>query len=101
MTDRATAPAAAFARRRRRAILLWLVIAAVVWNGIFDLVQTRGIKEYLLRTALHELGRAPEVPLPVAMGLVTREAVWMSTVWAAAILLAALLTIRSCSRPPQ
>lgn len=85
--------------RRRRAIVLWLLAAVVVWNGIFDFVQTRGIKEYLLRTALHELGRGPEVSLPEAMSLVTREAGWISTAWASAILLAALLTIRTLTKP--
>lgn len=91
--------AAAFARRRRRALILWLLVAVVVWNGIFDFVQTRGIKQYLLDTALHELGRGPDVPLPRAMSLVTREAVWIATLWASAVLLAGLLTIRAFARP--
>jgi hypothetical protein len=91
---------ATVARRQRRAIVLWLIVGLVVWNGIFDFVQTRGIKEYLLRTALHELGRGPHVPLPQAMSLVTREALWLSTLWASAIVLAGLLTLRASTRPP-
>jgi hypothetical protein len=84
--------------RTRRAVLFWVLGVVVVWNGIFDFVQTRGIKDYLLRTAMHELGRGPEVPLPRAMELVTGEAIWVATLWAAAILLAGLLTIRACAR---
>lgn len=84
--------------RTRRAVLFWVLGVVVVWNGIFDFVQTRGIKDYLLRTAMHELGRGPEVPLPRAMELVTREAIWVSTLWASAILLAGLLTIRAFAR---
>ena len=83
----------------RKTVFFWLLAAVVVWNGIFDFVQTRGIKDYLLRTAMHELGRGPAVPLPEAMSLVTREALWLSTLWASAILIAALLTIRACTRP--
>ena len=86
------------ARTRRRAVVLWLLGAVVVWNGIFDFVQTRGIKDYLLRTAMYELGRGPDVPLPAAMALVTRDAIWISTLWASAFLLAGLLTIRACAR---
>ena len=89
---------AALVRRRRRAIVLWILLSVVVWNGIFDFVQTRGIKDYLLRTAMHELGRGPAVALPDAMRIVNREAVWLSTIWASAILLAGLLTIRAFSR---
>ena len=88
-------------RRRRRAVAAWLVVAFVVWNGIFDFVQTRGIKEYLLRTAMHELGRGPAVPFPHAMSIVTRDAVWIATFWAASILLAGLLTVRAFTRKFQ
>lgn len=84
--------------RTRRAVLFWILSAVVVWNGIFDFVQTRGIKDYLLRTAMHELGRGPEVPLPRAMELVTRDAIWVSTLWASTILLAGLLTVRAFAR---
>ena len=89
------------ARVRRRMAVLWLVGAVAVWNGIFDFVQTRGIKDYLLRTAMHELGRGPDVPLPAAMALVTRDALWMSTLWACAFLLVGLVTIRVCTRAPN
>ena len=85
-------------RTRRTAALLWLLGAVVVWNGIFDFVQTRGIKDYLLRTAMHELGRGPHIPLPLAMSVLTRDAIWISTFWACAVLLAGLLTIRFCGR---
>ena len=40
-------------RAERVAAGLWLVLAVVVWNGVYDLLLTRGIKDYLLRDALH------------------------------------------------
>ena len=46
-------------RGERIAVGVWLVVAVVVWNGIYDLLQTRGIKDYLLRNALHQAGRGP------------------------------------------
>jgi hypothetical protein len=89
--------AGVWARRRRRAVLLWLVVSVVVWNGIFDFVQTRGIKDYLLRTAMHELGRGPAVAFPEAMSDVNREAIVLATIWAVGILAAGILTIRAFS----
>jgi hypothetical protein len=85
-------------RRRRRAVILWVLVAVVVWNGIFDFVQTRGIKDYLLRTAMHELGRGPATSFPEAMRDVNREAVLLATVWATAILAAGIFTIRAFAR---
>ena len=100
-----TPPAAGvLARRRRRAVLLWLLVAVVVWNGIFDFVQTRGIKDYLLRTAMHELGRGPAIAFPDAMAVINREAIGLATVWALGILTAGILTVRAFSRttdPPS
>jgi hypothetical protein len=93
-----SAPSAGvLARRRRRALILWLLVSVVVWNGIFDFVQTRGIKDYLLRTAMHELGRGPAVAFPEAMRDVNREAILLATVWGVGILAAGILTIRSFS----
>ena len=87
-------PPAPLAARRRRAIALWLIIGIVVWNGIFDFVQTRGIKDYLLRAALHDAGRGPAIPLARSMEIAVRDAVWVSTFWACLIFLAGLVTIR-------
>ena len=82
-------------RRERTAVILWLSVAAVVWNGVYDVLITRGVKEYLLRHAMHEAGRGPQVPLAQMMDLTVRDAAWMATFWASLILLAGLWTIRS------
>ena len=89
--------AGVLARRRRRAVIFWVLVAVVVWNGIFDFVQTRGIKDYLLRTAMHELGRGPATSFPDAMRVVNRQAVLLATVWASALFAAGILTLRACS----
>ena len=82
----------------RIAIWLWLIIAVVVWNGIYDVLLTRGAKEYLFRAALHEAGRGPFVPMAHVMDLTVRDAVWISTLWSSVILLAALVTLRLIRR---
>lgn len=78
----------------RIAVALWLAIAVVVWNGIYDVLLTRGVKEYLLRSALHEAGRGPRIPMSQIMDVTVQDAVWVSTLWASILLLAGLVTIR-------
>jgi hypothetical protein len=84
-------------RRERIAVAIWLVVALVVWNGVYDLLMTRGIKDYLLRQALHQAGRGPEVSMTALIDLAITEATWISTLWASVILLAGLITIRLLS----
>ena len=82
-------------RRERAAVILWLLLGVVVWNGLYDLLLTRGIKDYLLQQALHEAGRSPaSMPLALAMDMTVRDAVWIATLWASIIVCAGLLTVR-------
>lgn len=80
-------------RAERIAVAFWIVLAVVVWNGVYDLLLTRGIKDYLLRNALHQAGRGPEVSLTALLDLTVSEAFWISTLWASVILLAGLWTV--------
>jgi hypothetical protein len=84
--------------KERMAVTVWVIVAVVVWNGVYDLLMTRGIKDYLLRQALHQAGRGPEVSMTALIDLAITEATWVSTLWASAILLAGLLTIRLLAR---
>jgi hypothetical protein len=81
-------------RAERLAVLLWLIVAVAVWNGVYDILLTRGVQESLFRAALHQAGRAPAVPLAQVMDLTVRDAIWIATLWSALILLAGLTTIR-------
>jgi hypothetical protein len=85
-------------RNERIAVTVWVIVAVVVWNGVYDLLMTRGIKDYLLRQALHQAGRGPEVSMTALIDLAITEATWVSTLWASAILLTGLMTIRLLTR---
>jgi hypothetical protein len=85
-------------RPERIAIAVWIAVSVVVWNGIYDFVMSRGVKEYLLRNALHQAGRGPEVSMTALFDVAVTEAFWISTLWASAILLAGLWTVRLCTR---
>jgi len=71
----------------------WVVLAVVAWNGIYDVLLTRGVKEYLFRWALHEAGRGPVVPMAEIMGTTVRDAIWVSSFWAGIIVIVGLATI--------
>lgn len=81
--------------RREGALLgLWVVLALLLWNGIYDMTLGEGIKEYLFRSALHEAGRAPRVSIASVLDPYIFDAVWVSTFWASLVMLAGLVTIR-------
>jgi hypothetical protein len=84
----------ALGRRERIAVGLWIIIAAVVWNGLYDLLLARSTQTYLFRQAIHQAGLGPWVDLTSAFDIAVREAAWLSTLWACLLLLAGLITIR-------
>ena len=85
-------------RRERLAAAVWVVIAIVAWNGVYDILLTRGIKDYLLRNALHLAGRGPAVSMTERMDAAVAEAFWLATLAASVLLLAGLWTIRLLAR---
>jgi hypothetical protein len=78
---------------QRTALVVWLVIAVIVWNGLYDLRITLGIRDYLLRQALHDAGRGPAVVLSDAMRATVRDAVAVASLWAGILLGAAVWTV--------
>jgi hypothetical protein len=82
------------ARARRRALALWLLMGVVVWNGMYDLRITLGVRDYLMREALHAAGRGPAVTIADAMQAAVTDAVQVASLWAVGVLGAGLLTIR-------
>jgi uncharacterized membrane protein SpoIIM required for sporulation len=89
----------ALVRRQRIAVTVWVVLAIALWNGIFEMMVVRGVKEYLFRAALHEAGRRPFTPMADVMDPAIFHATWVATLWTSVVLLAALFTIRVFSRP--
>ena len=81
-------------RREKVALALWMVVGVGLWNAMYDQILEKGIKEYLFRSTLHEAGRAPQVAIATVLEPFLFDAVWVSTFWAGAIVLAGLLTIR-------
>ena len=85
-------------RARRWAIGLWLALAVVAWNALYDLRITLGVRDYLLRQALYEAGRGPAVTIPEAMHATVKDAVLVASLWATIIVATGLATVRLLSR---
>lgn len=85
---------------RRVALGLWIVMALVVWNGLYDLRITLGVRDYLLKQALFEAGRGPAITISDAMRDTVRDAVTVATIWATIILVAGIWTVRTLGRKP-
>ena len=88
-------------RPERFAVGLWVVLAVFIGNGVYDLLITRGVKEYLFRHALHEAGRGPEVPIRQIMDVTVFDALWVGLLWGSTVLLAGMITVRLLKRPRQ
>jgi hypothetical protein len=76
------------------AVGLWLVLGVALWNGIFEMMVVRGVKEYLFRAALFDAGRGPLTPIAHVMDPAIYHATWVATLWSSVVMLAAMLTIR-------
>ena len=81
-------------RPQRLAVALWIVLAIALWNGIFEMMVVRGVKEYLFRAALYDAGRGPLTPIAQVMDPAIYHATWVATLWSSVIMLAAMVTIR-------
>ena len=92
------------ARRLWPSVLGAVLAAAVVWNGIFDYLVSRGEREYFWAQARAESGAGPPVVLHEMMQESIRYAAVSAHWWAGATLAAGLLLIwsvcRAC-RPPR
>ena len=79
--------------RTRGLAVMWAVVVLVVWCGFFDVLITRGTKEYQMRQALHEAGQGPPAEMAAIMRQTAHDAAISSTLFAAPVLTAAALTL--------
>ena len=86
-------------RPERIAVWIWVGLALFVGNAVYDLLLTRGIKEYLLRHALHDAGRGPAVPLVDLMNAIVLDATWIGLLFGSVVLLAGMLTVKLFKTP--
>ena len=88
--------------------LAWVACAAlavVVWNGVFDLLVTRGEQYYLWQQAEAAIARAPRASLDDIMTRTIHDAIVTASIWAVLVLLvsAGAVTVawRRLTTPPR
>ena len=85
-------------RIEKRLLILWLALAFVVWNGVYDMRMHDTVRGYLVETALAQAGLSGGVDMGVVLHRGLVDAVAFSTAWAAGVLLAGLVTMRTYQR---
>ena len=85
-------------RIEKRLLILWLALAFVVWNGVYDMRMHDTVRGYLVETALAQAGLSRGVDMGVVLHRGLVDAVAFSTAWAAGVLLAGLVTMRTYRR---
>lgn len=78
---------------RRALVGLWVVVAVLVWNTVFDLYVSRGAREYLQMAAEADLGRGPVPAMRDVMDWTSRRGALAATRWALLVFGAGCVTI--------
>jgi hypothetical protein len=88
-------------RPERIAIAIWIVVPVIIGNTVYDLLLTRGLKEFKFRVAQHDAGQGPEASLDSLMAVTVFDATWIGLLFASIVMLAGLVTIRLLRRPDK
>lgn len=80
-------------RRVRLAVAFWIAAGVVAWNATFDLLVTRGVKEYLYRRAAYDAGQGPKISIDEVMVRTVDDGVKVASAVAALVTGAGLATI--------
>lgn len=86
---------------RRVLLLLWLAVAGLVWNVVFDLYVSRGAREYLQMAAEAELGRAETPSMFHVMAWTQQRGARAASRWALVVLVAGGATVWLMSDPDR
>jgi hypothetical protein len=65
--------------------MLWLILAVVIWNVVFDSYIDAGMAEYLRQQAFFEQGKGPRAEVNRVMDAAIRNGVRDATAWAAGV----------------
>jgi hypothetical protein len=80
-------------RIEKRLLILWLALAFVVWNGVYDIRMHDAMRGYLLETALAQAGQGGGVDMRTYLHRGLLDAIAFSTAWAMGVLLAGMITM--------
>lgn len=85
-------------RIEKRLLILWLALAFVVWNGVYDMRMHDTVRGYLLETSLAQAGLGRGVDMRAYLHRGQVDAIAFSFAWALGVLIAGLITMRTYRR---
>ena len=85
-------------RVERRLLILWLAVAFVVWNGVYDMRMHDTVQHYLYETALAQAKLGAGLDMRTALHRGVLDAIAFSSAWAFGVLIAGLATMKACRR---
>jgi hypothetical protein len=88
-------------RVERRLLILWLALAFVVWNGVYDMRMHDTTRGYLLEATLAEAGLSRGVDMRQYMHRGLVDAIAFSTAWSLGVFVAGMFTMRFLRIPPR
>jgi len=84
--------------KRRLAVVLWIVLAVVVWNVVFDHVLVEAGRAYIIAADTAVRGGQPYELIEAWMRPAQSRALWWATGSALVILVVGLTAVRRASR---
>ncbi len=82
----------------KRLLTLWVVLAFVVWNGVYDMRMHDTVRGYLVETAEAQAGLGTGVDMRQYLHRGRVDAVAFSTAWSFGVLLAGIATMYTYRR---
>lgn len=84
--------------KRRLAVILWIVLAVVVWNVVFDHILVEAGRAYIVAAVTAARGGQPYELIDAWMRPARSRALWWATGSAVVILVVGLSAVRRASR---
>ena len=81
-------------RIEKRLLILWIALAFVVWNGVYDMRMHDTVRGYLLQAALVQ-GTAQGIDMRAYLHRGFVDALAFSSAWALGVFLAGIVTMRT------
>ena len=82
-------------RIETRLLILWVALAFVVWNGVYDMRMHDTVRGYLVQAALAQAGLSAGVDMRQYLHRGLVDAIAFATAWALGVLLAGMVTMRT------
>jgi|SRR5215471_15923882 len=82
----------------RRLLILWVAVAFVVWNGVYDMRMHDTVRGYLLETAEAQAGLGLGVDMRQYLHRGWIDALAFSTAWSLGVFLAGIATMYTYRR---